>query len=636
MGMTLVPFYLVIQSGKSSIGSIIGMVALAYTSFYLGYHLLSVYRLVTGRGFLPLHMAFKYLIHILGIGAIAACYYIFFSRGFTGEIGQINYESMQVTYSISQPQEMYPVLEGVYGQEFYISKENLTFREATLTSDFSPYIDDFGPSKSEYLGYQVDQVALNALYYLPEGEGPFPLLLIQHGNHEMSDPSEGGYDYLGRYLASRGYLVVSIDANFLNYSLYDSILMVDKMEDENDGRAFLFLEHIRLLTSKNLDPTSHLFQKVDLDSIALLGHSRGGEAASLAAYMNHNTIKEDQINNRRPPAYEIGAVIAIAPTDGQYKPNGSYTKLKDINYLLVYGTHDMDVSYNAGGNQYKRIHLTDDQYFKSQILVYGASHGQFNSSWQRADSGRFADYLHNSQSLLPRDKQEFIGQILVYSFLEASLHDHEAYRQAFKSIKALEGLPANLYFSQYHQGQDLVLVDYTEDDWSDTTTLEGGKILTAYMSQVEEEHARLDDRRSQLDGVYLTTDSKEESLYILDFSDLDLDLSAYKEVYLSLADETQGAQTSYDFTIEIEDREGNHASQTLSYYGLLQHKLSIDITKFEWFDKNPDDETMIQTFIIPLDAFKPEGVDLSTFRRLILSFPKGQERRIFIKDIGIR
>ena len=51
---------------------------------------------------------------------------------------------------------------------------------------------------------------------MPEGEGPFPLTLIVHGNHNMIDYSDDGYGYLGSLLASRRIIAVSVDENFLN------------------------------------------------------------------------------------------------------------------------------------------------------------------------------------------------------------------------------------------------------------------------------------------------------------------------------------------------------------------------------------------------------------------------------------
>ena len=61
------------------------------------------------------------------------------------------------------------------------------------------------------------------------------MLFIAHGNHEITTESYLGYDYLGRYLASHGYVMVSVDQNACNM-----------LTGENAGRAVLLLEHIGL------------------------------------------------------------------------------------------------------------------------------------------------------------------------------------------------------------------------------------------------------------------------------------------------------------------------------------------------------------------------------------------------------
>ena len=54
-------------------------------------------------------------------------------------------------------------------------------------------------------------------------EGLFPLVLIVHGNHLMNDYSDPGYEYLGKLLASKGYIFVSVDENFLNAAPYEDL-----------------------------------------------------------------------------------------------------------------------------------------------------------------------------------------------------------------------------------------------------------------------------------------------------------------------------------------------------------------------------------------------------------------------------
>src|SRR5262249_10257441 len=59
--------------------------------------------------------------------------------------------------------------------------------------------------RKSYWGFDSKAFPINARVWYPDGPGPFPLVLIVHGNHNMKDFSDPGYGYLGELLASRGY-----------------------------------------------------------------------------------------------------------------------------------------------------------------------------------------------------------------------------------------------------------------------------------------------------------------------------------------------------------------------------------------------------------------------------------------------
>jgi hypothetical protein len=94
----------------------------------------------------------------------------------------------------------------------------------TRTVDASDFFKDFTGWKKwarrKYWGFDMDKLPLNARVWYPEGAGPFPLALIVHGNHGMAEFSDPGYAYLGELLASRGFILASIDENFLNSGLF--------------------------------------------------------------------------------------------------------------------------------------------------------------------------------------------------------------------------------------------------------------------------------------------------------------------------------------------------------------------------------------------------------------------------------
>ena len=120
------------------------------------------------------------------------------------------------------------------------------------------------------LGFGLEGLPLNGLVWYPEGEGPFPLVLIVHGNHAASRSSDPGYEYLGRHLASRGSIAVSVDENFLN-----GTLLGDPLGSEMPLRGWLLLEHLAQWQRWNSDSEFPLFGRIDTGAVALLGHSRG-------------------------------------------------------------------------------------------------------------------------------------------------------------------------------------------------------------------------------------------------------------------------------------------------------------------------------------------------------------------------
>ena len=109
-------------------------------------------------------------------------------------------------------------------------RDSITYRTATV--DASPYAKmepALAKSRKTYWGYDNTRFPLNARVWLPEGAGPFPLVLVVHGNHNMQEFSDPGYGWLGEFLASRGFILASVDMNFLNGNL----------RNENDARGWM-------------------------------------------------------------------------------------------------------------------------------------------------------------------------------------------------------------------------------------------------------------------------------------------------------------------------------------------------------------------------------------------------------------
>ncbi len=299
-------------------------------------------------------------------------------------------------------------------------------------------------TRALWWGFGTDALPLNALVWAPVGDGPFPLVLIVHGNHAMGDFSEDGYAYLGEHLASRGFITASIDEDFLNGSWAD-----DWGGDEQVVRAWLLLLHADLWRSWDADPGDTLHGRVDLDRVALIGHSRGGEAAAVAANLSGADIAPRASMTPWPTDLHIRAVVAIAPSDGQY---AAAVRLSGVDFLTIAGGHDADARSWAGIRQYARTTVDGDD-FKAALWAYRANHGQFNTVWGRGDFGPFSGSQLNLAPLLPAGEQEDVARTSIGAFLEASLHGADAYRGFFKRpMLGREWLPEDIYLVRSSHG----------------------------------------------------------------------------------------------------------------------------------------------------------------------------------------
>jgi hypothetical protein len=171
-----------------------------------------------------------------------------------------------------------------------------------------------GRLRTSYWGFGPEELPLKGRVWMPDGQGPFPMVLILHGNHFDRDFSDPGYAYLGEHLASNGYLAVSVDENFLNLGLTN---FNHSLEEENDARGWLLLKHLELLRNWSGDSTSAFYKKADTGQVILIGHSRGGEAVSIAACFNTLSYYPDDASERFDFNFGIKGIVAIAQVDGQ-------------------------------------------------------------------------------------------------------------------------------------------------------------------------------------------------------------------------------------------------------------------------------------------------------------------------------
>ncbi len=310
-------------------------------------------------------------------------------------------------------------------------------------------------SRNSYWGFSPDSFPINARVWYPDDPGPHPLVLVVHGNHNMRDFSDPGYDWLGELLGSRGYILASVDMNFINGGI----------REENDGRGWLLLKHLQEWRRFNDDPDGPFHNRVDMGNIALIGHSRGGEAVALAAAFNRLTRYPDDASLEFDFGFDIRSVISIAPVDGQYLPADRRAPLRDFNYLVFHGSHDGDVTSFHGLRIFNRLQFASgSDMFKSAVYVYRANHGQWNTVWGAHDNGPRSPRILALDGLLPPEDQREFGRVFVSAFLDITLKGDDRYRPLFRDHRVAGAwLPKTMYITRFMDSSFRPLADFEED-----------------------------------------------------------------------------------------------------------------------------------------------------------------------------
>ncbi len=323
-----------------------------------------------------------------------------------------------------------------------------------------------------YWGFTPTNLPLNARVWYPQGNGPFPIVLMVHGNHNWSDYSEPGYAYLGEQLASHGYIAVSVDENFLN-----GFAINDPGGQEIPARGWVLLKHLELWQQWNQSIDNPFYGKVDFQNIALIGHSNGGEAATSAAYLNTQDHLPSNDNFPLNFHFPIRAIVEIAPSDMVYRPNGKPIMLKDIDLFLLQGAHDSQVMAFSGMGQYDRTSFSpDSDHFKTAWYFYRGNHVKFNTAWGSADLSAPVSWLLNQKPLLSNEEQQQLARAGITAFLEASLKGKTVYRTWFHDLRqAANWLPEDMYVTAYQDSTFQSWDDFQADNDVASMSVVGGK-----------------------------------------------------------------------------------------------------------------------------------------------------------------
>ncbi|WP_068609745.1 alpha/beta hydrolase [Paenibacillus swuensis] len=516
----------------------------------------------------------------------------------------------------------------------------------TSSVDASAYIAKWNRWKQWFWGFDQRALPVNGRVWLPEGEGPFPLVLMVHGNHLMEQFSDGGYGYLGELLASRGIMAISVDENFLNYSVWSGIPKQDMKV-----RAWMLLKHLQMIREQDRTEGSVLQNKVDMNRIALLGHSRGGQAAAMAADASRWFAKDESLKDLLQEI-NIQSVVAIAPTDTTVDHTAA--RLHNTSYLTLQGAMDGDVNNFNGDEQYNRSSYSSGSgSFKSSLYIAEANHSQFNTAWGSMDNSMPDGILLSRKGMLKAQDQQHVAKVYVSAFLEHTLLDNTVYKSMFQDYRhALHWLPKATYVNRYEDGGIQALARYDEDR-NKTTMLAGGQASASAdpgMKWQEEEALNRDRKSKGTRGVVL--EWKSAGSYTVELSERTKlqwhysGLPGPQSITFSLANlyrNQNGYRSAPDVTIQLMSEKGSKFSIPLSSLMPVPNLRPTTFTRVPWLEQRMKDakykessEPVFQTFRIPLYAFQfHEGTaQVVPIEHIQFQFQNGPGS-IMLDDLGL-
>ncbi len=500
-----------------------------------------------------------------------------------------------------------------------------------------------GSDRSKLWGFDAKSLPVNARVWYPKGDGQFPLVLMLHGNTSAHEFSDSGYNYLGELLASRGFITASVDENFLNTGILDKS---GGLTGVSAARGWLLLEHLQDWQAWNKEPGSPFYGKIDMNNIALVGHSRGGEAVATAAAFNKLSALPDNPDMKFNYGFNVRSVVALAPSDGQYiPPSGKKISLTDINYLTLEGSHDADVTSFGGLNQYQRVNYTDttpaanndpsnpavSSYIKAALYIYRADHDQFNTQWGRYDVGQgLAKHFISTAALLSPSDQQQIAKVYVSAFLEATMHKQSSYAPLFSDARVGRNwLPNTTYLNDYAT---------SDTKYADVNGTASG-FTTHAVQALPLRGGPGDSRVMHLVWSNNTNAAADKPRYTLPVPATNTANNQNASIRFDLADARSLADYNMPLTlsVEVKDDHGATAKVPLSQVMQLQPPVPGQYLKAAWLHSAALSEPVPQSFIFPVSSFKQanKSLDISKLVSVSLVFDGSTDGAVYVGNVGV-
>lgn len=512
------------------------------------------------------------------------------------------------------------------GHDLHREKFGPSVDQVTPTVDASDFITKWGKKREGFWGFNPSELPINGRVWQPEGEGPFPVILMVHGNHTMEYFSTSGYDYLGKLLASRGFITISVDQDFINYS--------NRFGSPNRNyelRAWMMLQHLVHLQNMNETANHPLYEKIDFQQVALVGHSRGGQAVHMAA--DYTTFFDDEDLLSSMENVEIKAVVGIAPTDKTVDKKRS--NIHNTSYLLLHGARDADVSSFRDRPFYRTTFDADYDGFKASLYIEDANHTHFNADWGSMDlSFPRGIFLNQKQTLDPEDQQQ-IAKVYLSAFFETVFQGHGSYEKLFQDHRyGKDWLPDTTLINKYRHASYQSMTTYHQNDVEiiDTDGLTNWEITRPNDR---------DDNQRPLHALQLEWDN--DASYTFDLPNDDLSVDDHIVFTMANINDNPDNESIPEIELELETIDGISVRRSLHDFMPFPPVISTDYTRFGLFDNSFRDakyknswEPTFQTFEVPIKTFAKINPDFrpENIHTITMHF-KSHPGKILIEEVGV-
>lgn len=348
------------------------------------------------------------------------------------------------------------------------------------------------------------QAALDLLVYYPSGSaggatlpsGRFPLAIICMGNHSAfrlsstgvvseinsfqgysgfagATPSGRSGAYLQEALARIGIVSVSVSTNAAN--------LLNLLVETRARLIVSAVDEMRRLAARR---GSRYFRKIDFNRVALIGHSRGGDAVVRASQLVPRSVRVKVLVQLAPtditglatgqaPSLPVGA----GPTNYITRP--MITRARDgMFHFIVWGSRDGDVSGFGDvrgarfGGPFRHYDRSSSQ--RTFHFWHGGTHNRFNRFWTDAEEGAL---IQPTAGLLSRSDQEARTIEAVRSLLLFRLHRERSEAQLFDGRRRTAVALAQPITAMWKFGQRLRTIDRFDDVRPSHNTM-GGRNIT--------------------------------------------------------------------------------------------------------------------------------------------------------------